>query len=172
MENLTLNRALICLAAWVATMHPVQAQSINLMTTPRQGTVDYVAAQNITGMCGGAVVRVLSVTRQDDDTFALDLDSGDVIVRSNDSGSFRELSLKPLGVLSDHNGISCVEGSLGTRLLVWTKCGGSACGDEYGFIVIDPKSARVFSGEEDGCDEDCASRLVGSDLPLRLNNRQ
>src|SRR2546423_1126555 len=95
---------------------------------PWQGekALDIVETKNITGSCGTAVVRVLGITNIYDNYYSILLDAGKIIVRK---GPLKELVLSSdNGVLSDFNGVACVPTKSGNRLLVWSNCGGSACG--------------------------------------------
>lgn len=150
--------------------HPSRAQSLLLNPMLGQGSVEQEMSQNFTGTCGGAVVRVLGVVALTDKFFRQDLDSGDILVRRWMDGGVREVSLKGANLLSDHNGVACVSGPQGDRLLVWSNCNGSACGDAFAFGVVDPQTVRVLTSESDGCDTQCAVRLTGSDLPSRIND--
>ena len=73
--------------------------------------------------------------------------------------------------LSDYNGVACVSKGPTKYLLVWSNCGGTACGDRFNFTVVDVKQLRILAGGKALCDEHCASRLTGNKLPLRLNQR-
>ncbi len=119
-----------------------------------------------TGGCGGALVRVLGISNFGPETFTVDLDVGDVIVRRATSGAPINISLKQS--LNDHNGMACVGLGRDTRLVLWTACGGSACGGDYfNFTVVDPSVPRVVSPES-GCDFACASDLTKNQIPPRL----
>lgn len=151
-----------------------------------------VEGSNVTGSCGTSVVRVLGVARVVDNFFDIDSDARiiirvfqedhtkDVIAPDTGAiivpgGSTKELILNSdSGVLSDHNGVACVATTSGSRLLVWSNCAGSACGDDFSFFVIDPERL-VFLAPQDPrkgqCDEKCASQLLGNQLPQKINGR-
>lgn len=57
----------------------------------------------------------------------------------------------------------------GNHLLIWSMCGGSACGETYGFTVVDVDQPKVISPTD--CDEVCAARLTASKLPFILNHK-
>lgn len=134
-------------------------------------SLDVVTTKNITGSCGNAVVRVMGVTEVVGKFYTIEPDSGVIIVRHNPR---HELVLSiDNGVLSDYNGVACVSTRAGKRLLVWSTCGGSVCPDTFTFFVIDP-DRLVFLAPKDPkkrtCDALCASRVLGNNLPQRLNN--
>ena len=160
------SRTILSLISWLVIAQPSFAQSIRLNPMPGMSAVDRQVAVNVTGTCGGAIVRVLGIERSNDNTYSVDFDAGSVIVRNTVAGERKELMLGAF--LSDHNGIACLSGSAGVRLLLWSTCGGSSCPDAYNFRVIDPITVRDLTQTED-CDGTCAARLTGDDLPLRLN---
>lgn len=142
--------------------------------SPMKGdkTLHVVSTKNITGTCGASIVRVLGVTDVMDTFYGIDLDAGKIIVRS---GPTKELILdSESGVLSDHNGVACVSAKSGNRLLIWSNCSGSSCGDDFSFFVIDP-DRLIFLAPKDPrkgqCDERCASQLLGNKIPQKINGR-
>lgn len=147
-----------------------QAQSAAVSLLPMQGDkkVDVVNTQNFTGSCGSAVVRVMGVERIVGNFYTVDLDSAKIIIRSN----AKDLILdEHSGALSDHNGIACLNTKSGQRLLVWSNCNGSACGN-FSFTVIDPEKAIILAPKnpaKESCDEKCATKLTGSRLPQQVN---
>lgn len=122
--------------------------------------------QTYTGGCGPAVVRVVGVTDVTGSFFNLDTD-GRVVLHSPRGA---DLVVDASNGLSDHNGIACTTGNGRTRLLIWAACGGSSCGDDYDFTVVDPDKMRVVS-PVGSCDEMCAYSLTGSRLPWALNHK-
>jgi hypothetical protein len=144
--------------------------AISLSPMEGEKSPDVVATRNVTGSCGSSIVRVLGVTDVIDNFYGIDLDAGKIIIRS---GLNKELILgADSGVLSDHNGVACVSTKSGSRLLIWSNCSGSACGDNFSFFVIDPERL-VFLAPKDPrkgqCDDSCASQLLGNKLPKRIN---
>jgi len=135
-------------------------------------TLDVVATKNVTGSCGASIVRVLGVTDVIDNFYGIDLDAGKIIVRS---GPNKELVLSHgSGILSDHNGVACVSTKSGSRLLVWSNCAGSACGEGFSFFVIDPEHLVLLAPKDPlkgRCDEKCASLLLDNKLPQKINSR-
>lgn len=122
------------------------------------------------GRCGSAVVQVLGVLKQVDGFFTVDSGSAEgpsVVVIA--AGGADSLTLKE--VLSDYNGVACVSKGPAKYLLVWSKCGGSACGDDFDFTVVDIARLRVAAGGKVPCDDRCAASITGSDLPLAINGR-
>lgn len=128
--------------------------------------VDRTTVTNIYGSCGSAVVQVLGVKDSNDQFFTVDAAAGnsDVVVIAE--GGQRQISLKRY--LSDYNGVACV-GKSAKKVLVWSDCGGSACGHGYQFTVVDVRSLRIVAGGPNECGEMCATRATGSDLPRRLS---
>lgn len=148
-----------------STAH-AQAVAIAPLTGQRAINSDFV--QNMTGSCGSAVVRVLGVSSVNSDMFGIDLDSGQVIVR-NRAASPDEIIVKDF--LSDHNGVACVGPTGFESLLLWSVCGGTACGDDFSFMVINPRRMVVVAGgdRDEPCDARCAASVTSSVVPLRLN---
>ncbi|MDO8812388.1 MAG: TM2 domain-containing protein [Gallionella sp.] len=166
----------------VATQQAAQFSSppanISLMATraislrPMEGNAAFaeITAPNVTGYCGTSVVRVLGIEQVTDNFFSTDLDAGKIIIRA---GALKEMTIDR-NVLSDHNGVACVTTKSGNRLLIWSNCGGNACGENFSFFVIDPERL-VFLAPKDPfkeqCDEECASQLLGNQLPQKINGR-
>lgn len=147
--------------------------AINLPPMKGDKSVDVVATKNFTGSCGSSIVRVLGVTNVVDNFYAVEQDAGKIIVRS---GSAKDLVLtSESGVLSDHNGVECVSTKSGNRLLIWSNCSGSSCGDDFSFYVIDPERLVFLAPKDprkDQCDEKCASKVLGNNLPQKINSRK
>jgi hypothetical protein len=157
---------LFCSGAALAT-----PPAISLFPMQGDKALNVVQAKNVTGSCGSAVVRVLGVTNASDGFYENDSDSG-IIIRSGG----KELNISEGGgdILSDHNGVACVPTKSGKRLLVWSNCAGSACGDNFSFFVFDPERLALIAPKDprkEQCDENCASRILGSSLPQQINGR-
>jgi hypothetical protein len=122
--------------------------------------------RNITGRCGGAVVRVMGITTFTDKMFASEPDEAKIIVRNR---PMPELNIKP----DDYTGLACIHVEGKTFILIWGVCGGSACGEDYSFIVVDPKTMKILTPDHlrDPCDAKCAANLTGSALPYRINSK-
>ena len=149
------------------------APAIDLPPIKGMATLEVIATKNIAGSCGTSTVRVLGVLNVFDDYhfYSMDLEAGKIIIQ----GPTNELILSYEGdVLSNHNGVACVSTKSGNRLLVWSNCAGSGCGDDFSFFVIDPERL-VFLAPNDPkkgyCDAKCASQILGSDLPEKIDNR-
>ena len=147
-------------------------EAISLPPMKGDKALDVVETKNVTGSCGTSMVRVMGVTTRVDSSYRIDQDAGKIIVRS---GTGKELVLGlDNDVLSDHNGVACVLTKSGSRLLVWSQCAGSACGDRMSFFVIDPERL-VFLAPKDPrkgrCDDKCASQLLGNRLPQKINSQ-
>jgi hypothetical protein len=78
------------------------------------------------------------------------------------------------GILSDYNGVQCVQTKSGYRLLIWSDCGGSACGHGFSFFIIDPHKLSFIAPRKSGqiCNAKCASTILGSDLPHALDKEE
>jgi len=76
---------------------------------------------NYTGLCGTAVVKIMDVEEVNNDIFKVN--NGKLAVKSGK----KELNLDE--ALSDYNGIACVKTKTAERLLVWSNCSGSVCGE-------------------------------------------
>ncbi len=132
--------------------------------------VDVTTVQNHYGRCGSAVVQVLGVERQVGNFFTVDAPAGNARVVVIAEGGQRSLTIEDS--LSDHNGVACLTAKPSPYLLIWSNCSGTACGDDFGFTVIDVERLRIVSGAAGECDQKCAQRLTGSRLPLELNSRR
>ena len=131
--------------------------------------VHVTTVQNYYGRCGSSVVQVLGVEQQVGDFFTIDSAAGNARVVVIADG---QRSLVVNDALSDHNGVACLTTKPWPSLLIWSKCSGTACGDDFGFTVIDVERLRLVSGAAGECDAKCAQRLTGSRLPLELNSRR
>jgi hypothetical protein len=149
--------------------------AINLSPMRGFSAIDVVATKNVTGSCGTSIVRVLGVMDVRNSVYTSDADA-EIIVRGGPSLPPKDLilSLKS-GVLSDLNGVACVATKSGSRLLVWSKCGGSMCvRDDFSFIVIDPDRLVLLAPKDPikgQCDAQCASQLLGNKLPQKINGQ-
>lgn len=116
-------------------------------------------------------MQVLGVEREVGSFFTVDSASeiGTAVVVI---GKGRNSVLVLKDTLSDHNGVACLTSGQRKFLLIWSNCAGSACGDNFTFTVVDALAVRVVAGKSGDCDEQCASRLTGSRLPLKLNSRR
>ena len=130
--------------------------------------VDITTVHNYYGRCGSAVVQVLGVARDDGDFYSVDGGSAEgasVVVIA--PGGRNQVTIKD--ALSDYNGVACVTKHPAHYVLIWSNCGGTACGDDFNFTVVDVKQLRVIAGGRASCDEVCATRITGSALPMKLN---
>jgi hypothetical protein len=168
-EGITMHAVLVALASLLIGGNAVAQTAIVLQPMRGDHAVDVVKTINVTGSCGGAIVRVMGVTNTVGNFYTLDLDAGKVIVRS----SGQDLVLDADHGLSDHDGVACITNKTGNHVLVWSQCGGSACPDAWDYIVIDADKLAIVSplGPNKGgdCDAACASRLTGSRMPFDLN---
>lgn len=127
--------------------------------------------KNIYGTCGGSVVAILEVSGDRFDNkehFQLDFSGNPgLVLRTGKSEFFYR------DPLSDFNVVQCVTGKDGPRLLIASQCGGSACGESYSFSIIDPKTGAIFpaKGSKQECDAQCASKMLGSKIPLQIEAR-
>lgn len=154
------------LAATIA-VSPVTAQSTSraiILEPLSSDGIDRVTVRNVYGKCGSSVVQVLGVRDENDDFFSVDGNSDIVVIRD---GGRQQVSLKRH--MSDYNGVACVGAGSQKKVLVWSDCGGSACGHGYSFTVVDPASLRILAGGTTPCNAVCATRVTGSRLPNLLN---
>jgi hypothetical protein len=147
--------------------------AINLQPMKGYKNIDVVETKNFTGSCGKSQVHVLGVTAVRDNTFSTDGEAGKIIVGLPYTDGREPLILDDDSGLSDSNGVACVSTKSGSRLLIWSICDGSACGDDFSFFVIDP-DRLVFLAPKDPkkgeCNEKCASLLLGNGLPKKIND--
>lgn len=145
--------------------------AISLQPVNGNDSLRVIETKHIIGSCGTSIVDIKGVQKIFDDNFAISVD-GEVIVSS---GSNKQLVIKEgEGILSDYNGIACVPTKLGSKLLIWSTCGGSQCGDSYNFYVIDPERLVYLAPKnprKGTCDAECASKALGINLPQDINNR-
>jgi hypothetical protein len=163
--------ALLCVGSPAFALATAEQTAINLSPLASEKAVTIDKAQNFTGTCGPSVVRVLGVTSVTGDIFGIDIDSGKIIVRQLRKP---EVILDSNNGMSDHTGISCIDYEGKSRLLVWSNCAGTACGDEYTFTVIDADNPKVLAPSGPivtSCDEVCAYALTGNKLPLKMNGK-
>lgn len=131
------------------------------------GQVEIVSVKNYYGRCGASVVQILGVAEDHGDFFTVDsAGSNSAIVVLGDDGS-AEIRRE----LSDHNGVACVGPASSPKVLIWSNCGGTACGDDFDFTVVTTGTPRIISDPDSGCDAACAARLTRSDLPHKINSR-
>ena len=162
-------------AAALTLFLSVNVLADGVILRPMQGykELDVVKTENITGSCGGSVVRVMGITDFVENFYSVDSDAGKIIVRS--SSVTNDLVLTQENVLSDHNGVACVETKTGDKLLVWSNCGGSRCTDNFSFYVIEPKSLKFIAPKDPkkgSCDDECATKVLGNNLPKKVNGWQ
>ena len=134
---------------------------------------DQTRSVNVSGYCGSAVVRLIGV---DPDGYGTKFDTdGRIIVRTHAGGKLKELDLNTTNwILSDHNRVRCVPTRNGNRLVVWSNCAGSACGDDGSYAIIDVDRGTILKPNLDTkpgqafvpapkemCDAACAERLLG-----------
>lgn len=153
----------LCVAIAPAALH---AADVAIQLDPALGSskVDEQQVRNVTGTCGGAIVRVLGMS-DEYATSSFDYDAGRILVRS-DGG---EMVLGTDNVINDYNSITCMTDRKGRALLVIAgQCAGSACGDEADYYIIDPVR-REFVAPRDPkagtCDRACATRALGREAP-------
>lgn len=161
---------LFVLSSAVDAQSAIQLEPFPATSWSPKSEINVTTVQNYYGQCGSAVVQVLGVLQQVDDFFTVDGGSAEgpsVVVIA--PGGRRSLVVKD--ALSDHNGVACVSKGPSKYVLVWSNCGGTACGDDFNFTVVDVKQLRVLAGGKASCNEHCASRLTGSKLPLKINER-
>lgn len=131
-----MNRMPLSLFLWIPSI--ALAGSINLNPLAGGDEVYVEQAENVSGTCGGAVVRVIGVMDANPETFSRDQDGTFVIIRRSKGP---ELVLKK--ELSDHNKLDCVVGAAGPNIVLATLCSGSQCGDNFSFTVINPRTLRI-----------------------------
>lgn len=135
--------------------------------SPEEVGTDAVTVRNVYGKCGPAVVHVLGIRDEIGDFYAVDsaAENADIVVIGK--GGNQKISLKR--ALSDYNGVACIGSGLNKLLLVWSDCGGSACGRGYNFTVVDVQTLRMLAGGASACDAPCAAKITGNQLPLELD---
>lgn len=154
---------MLCLAIAPAAAHAADV-AIRLDPALGSATVEEQQVRNVTGTCGGGIVRVLGMS-DEYATSSFDYDAGRILVRS-DGG---EMVLGTDSVINDYNSITCMTDRKGRAMLVIAgQCAGSACGDAADYYVIDPVR-RVFVAPKDPkagtCDRACATRALGREAP-------
>lgn len=129
----------------------------------------FTETRNYSARCGSSVVKVLGVAQEYSGLFRVDPDAGRVVVRRPGLRG-AEVSVDLGNGLSDHNGIACIERNGRPLVVVWSDCGGSACGRGYNFTIIDAATPRILAPARGTrwCNAACAARLAG-DLPARVD---
>ena len=70
--------------------------------------------------------------------------------------------------ISDFTGIAC-EPSQGGKLLVYSACKGSGCGEGFQFHILSMQTGQLIAPMHGkSCDAQCAARVLSSALPLRI----
>jgi uncharacterized RDD family membrane protein YckC len=119
----------------------------------------------VTGACGNSVIRIVGMTKALAGFFQFE---GMIVIR----GEGKELILgddkDKVGALSDYNGMACVSSPTGENLLIWSNCGGSVCGDDFHFYLIDLNTQTYLLKYVDA---ETASRVLGSRLPYEINRQ-
>ena len=155
---------------FISTALADQPTAIMLPPIEGQKALWLETTNNITGSCGTSIVRVLGVKKVISNFYTIDLDAGRIIIRS--AGEELVLDAND-GTLSDHNGIACVPTESGSRLLVWSNCSGSVCGDDFSFVIVDPERLVILAPKDpykETCHAKCASKLLGNELPQKINS--
>jgi hypothetical protein len=144
----------------VAQQERNKAVALFPMSGDSQPSVSKVV--NVYGKCGDAVVAILGIEAESfggREHFRMDSSGNpDLQLRKGDG---KDLSFNEM--LSDFNVVQCVDTKKGNRLVVGSHCGGSACGDNMAYHVIDPKTGKAFPGRasKDVCDEKCVNSALG-----------
>lgn len=126
-----------------------------------------VVTKNIQGACGNSKIRVMGITEVLDDFFTTDVDAGVIIVRVEGK---KDLQIN-YPIVDDATGIACISTKQGGRLLIWSNCSGNGyrCGNGFSFFIVDPERQLFIVPKDpinDRCDDECATRSLGSKLPL------
>jgi hypothetical protein len=143
-------------------------KSVDLLPMDGDTELNVVDTKNITGSCGGSIVTVFGVTDSSGYVFRIYYETAKIEITSYKDRDIPKVLGLNHKVLSDLNGIACIARTSGDKLLIWSRCGGTHCAPEFTFFVIDPKRL-VFLSPKSGCDAKCAARLIGSDLPYKIN---
>lgn len=132
--------------------------------------------QAISGTCGSATVKV-SDTAEDGpmDSSGISGSHGEISIQSGKS----TLTISPqtdsgTGIfLQDRNKLHCVSSPTGLKLVLVMTCYARSCAP-VDYRVIDPKTAKVISQQDhmDECDEVCAKKALGAELPPDLADIQ
>lgn len=157
------NKLLLLFAALIFTSTLTIAEgdkTFNL--SPIDGKlVDITKTINIYGKCGTSVVAILGVDAEEYHQFgSLKFDTSgapDIQLRNNG----KNVSFKNL--LSDRNVMNCISTKFGHKILIGSNCGGSACGDNLSYYLIDTKNGNITSSNVSKkiCDERCINQLLG-----------
>jgi hypothetical protein len=155
-----------------ADISTLATNAISLSPKVGDAAVGVIAMPDATGYCGTSTVRVSGIEKVSGNSFSIDMDLGKIVVKTMQN---KELVISSgSGVLSDYNGTACVSTESGSRLLVWSNCAGSACGESFSFFVIDPERLVFLAPQNpsnERCDERCASQLLGNQLPKKINGQ-
>ena len=124
----------------------------------------------IYGKCGEAVVRIKSLSNDSADHFA---GNPRVLISLPAGRGKAERDLSVGKYLLGWSGTTCVSTRRGKRLLIWTVCGGPTCNEVHlHFYVVTPSTLAIYPNSDqskDECNAKCASRVLGNDLPQRID---
>lgn len=129
------------------------------------------AGGKATGTCGKAVVQIQGMdpaNQSDGDSL---IPSHGVITIKGEKATLTIGGESTSGVyLQDQNKLHCLASPKGPRLVLASYCFGRDCA-EVDYRIIDPATARVISQQTsaDECDEACAEKALGIQLPEELD---
>jgi hypothetical protein len=162
--------ALLIAGQAVAARHPFD-------TLPHLGLEPMVDGDEdidtIYGKCGEAVVRISSLYGGTADHFDAAGGQTHMLISLPGGPGKAERDLSVEKYLLGWAGTTCVSTPRGKRLLIWTVCGGPTCNEVHlHFYVVTPSTLTIYPSSDqskDECNAKCASRVLGNDLPKRID---
>lgn len=120
---------------------------------------------NYSGTCGTAKVNINAITDFSEvgdiggPNVHFSLSGGNIEITNTVNGKYKTITHQP----SDHNMFACLKAKPGQVLVINSNCGGSACGDEGTYTIIDvTKMVRLTDEPKKNlCGDECANKILG-----------
>lgn len=155
----------IGLAAGVAHAGEIQLNDQSITPTGHNDVGEQLV--EVSGKCGATQVSFAKVRQIDgelvaDDMSALTLKGVKRSLATGESGTF---------FLDSTNSLACVSTPQGPMLVLASWCTARNCA-EVNYQVVDATATRqlTFYDYENGCDQTCAEKALGTTLPLALQS--
>jgi hypothetical protein len=162
--------ALLIAGQAVAAGHPLETLPPLGLEPMADGDEDN---DTISGRCGEAVVRMSSQYGGTADHFDAAGDQTHMLISLPGGPGKAERDLSVEKYLLGWAGTTCVSTPRGKRLLIWTVCNGPKCSAVHlHFYVVTPSTLTIYPDSDlpkDECNAKCASRILGNDLPERID---
>ncbi len=129
---------------------------------------------NLSGTCGDARVNMNGITEISEpgdiggNNVHFSQPMGHIEVINTVNGKYKTITHQA----SDHNMFACLKAKPGLVLVINSNCGGSACGDEGVYTIIDVTRMTQLTGDprKNLCGDECANRMLGINARAYLEN--